>query len=124
MDFIEGLPRINGKLVILTMADRLSKYAHFIVLGHLYTATLVARAFFDYIVRLHSVPRSIVSDWDPVFTSKFWTELFALSGVRLNMVTTFHPQVDGQAEATNKIIIMYLGCLTGNQPWHWLQWLP
>jgi hypothetical protein len=124
MDFIEGLLRINDKSVILTMVDQLSRYVHFITLGHPYTATLVARAFFDSIARLHGVPGSIVSDRDSVFTSKFWTMLFTLADVRLNMMTTFHPQADGQTEATNKIIVMYLCCLTGDQPQHWLQWLP
>ena len=71
MDFVEGLPRINNKSVILTVVDRLSKYAHFIPLGHPYTANSVARAFFDEIVRLHGLPTSIVSDRDTVFTSNF-----------------------------------------------------
>jgi hypothetical protein len=68
MDFIEGLPKVGGKSVILTVVDRFSKYAHFIALGHPYTAASVARAFFDGIVRLHGFPASIVSDRDPVFT--------------------------------------------------------
>ena len=67
---------VGGKSVILTVVDRFSKYAHFIALGHPYTATSVARAFFDQIVRLHGIPCSIVSDRDPVFTSSFWKELF------------------------------------------------
>jgi hypothetical protein len=50
MDFIEGLPKVNGKSVILTVVDRFSKYAHFIVLSHPYTAASVARAFFDGVV--------------------------------------------------------------------------
>jgi hypothetical protein len=91
MDFIEGFPRVNGKSVILTVVDRFSKYAHFIPLGHPYTVTSVARAFFIIIVRLHGMPSSIVSDCDPVFTSKFLQELFFLSGVKLQLSATFHP---------------------------------
>jgi hypothetical protein len=45
---------------ILTVVDRLSKYAHFITLAHPYTATTVAAAFFEQIVRLHGVLASIV----------------------------------------------------------------
>ncbi|WVZ84215.1 LOW QUALITY PROTEIN: hypothetical protein U9M48_031269 [Paspalum notatum var. saurae] len=123
MDFVEGLPRVHGKTVILTMVDRFSKFAHIIPLAHPYTATTVARAFFTEIVRLHGIPSSIVSDRDPVFTSAFWRELFCLSGVQLNMSSAYHPQSDGQSEATNKIIAMYLRCLTGDRPRQWLQWL-
>lgn len=68
---MEGFPRVGGKTVILTVVDRFSKYAHFIPLGHPYTAMSVAQAFFDHIVRLHDFPCSIVSDRDPVFTSTF-----------------------------------------------------
>ena len=67
MDFMEGLPKVGGKLVILTVVDRFSKYAHFIALGHPYIAVSVAWAFFDGIIRLHGFPTSIVSDRDPVF---------------------------------------------------------
>jgi hypothetical protein len=81
MDFVKGLPCVNGKTVILTVVNRLSKYTHNIALSHPYTAASVAWAFFDSIVRLHGIPESIVSDHDPVFTSQFWTELFSLFGV-------------------------------------------
>jgi transposase InsO family protein len=124
MDFIEALPRVHGKTVILTVVDRFSKYAHFIPLAHPYTAQTVARAFFDDIVRLHGFPQSIVSDRDSVFTSAFWTELFRLAGVRLCMSTAFHPQSDGQSEVVNKVITMYLRCLTGDRPKQWVRWLP
>ena len=123
MDFIEGLPKVAGKSVILTVVDRFSKYAHFIVLSHPYTAMTVARAFFDGIVRLHGFPLSIVSDWDPVFTGHVWRDLFEMAGVKLRMSTAFHPQMDGQSEVVNKVIAMYLRCVTGDRPQAWVDWL-
>jgi transposase InsO family protein len=124
MDFVETLPKVNGKSVILTVVGIFSKAAHFIPVGNPYTATSVAHAFFAEIVRLHGIPVSIVSDRDPVFTSEFWRELLRLAGVKLQMSSAFHPQSDGQSEATNKIITMYLRCLTGDWPRQWLEWLP
>jgi hypothetical protein len=50
MDFVEAFPRLHSKSVVLTVVDRFSKYMHFIALGHPYTVTSVARAFFNTIV--------------------------------------------------------------------------
>ena len=124
MDFVEGLPRVNGKSVVLTVVDRFSKHAHFIALSHPYTAASVAKAFFKAIVRLHGFPRSIVSDRDPVFTGNVWKDLFKRAGVQLPMSTAFHPQTDGQSEIVNKTIAMYLRCITGDRPRAWFEWLP
>jgi len=123
MDFIEGLPKVGGKSVILTVVDRFSKYAHFIALGHPYTAASVARAFFDGVVHLHGFPTSIVSDRDPVFTGNVWRDLFKMAGVTLRMSTAFHPQTDGQSEVVDKVIAMYLRCVTGDRPRAWVDWL-
>jgi hypothetical protein len=71
IDFIEALPRVRGKSVILTVVDRFSEYSHFIPLAHPYSAESVAQAFFADIIRLHGVPQSIGSDCDPIFTSTF-----------------------------------------------------
>jgi hypothetical protein len=124
LDFIEALPRVGGKSVILTVVDRFSKYCHFIPLAHPYSAESVAQAFFKEIVRLHGMPQSMVSDRDSVFTSTFGQELMRLSGAKLHMTSTFHPQSDGQTEAANKVIVMYLRCFTGDRPKQWLRWLP
>jgi hypothetical protein len=71
LDFVEAFPRVRGKSVILTVVDRFSKYCHFIPLAHPYSAESIAQAFFNDIVRLHSVPQSMVSDRDTVFMSTF-----------------------------------------------------
>jgi len=124
IDFIEVLPKVQGKTVILSVVDRFSKYCHFIPLAHPYTAESVAQAFFADVVRLHGVPQSIVSDRDPVFTSAFWQELMRLTGTKLFMSSAFHPQTDGQTEAANRVIVMYLRCFSGDRPRQWLRWLP
>ena len=45
-------------------------------------------------------------------------------GTKLHMTSVFHPQSDGQTEAANRIIAMYLRCFTGDRPCQWLRWLP
>jgi len=120
LDFVEALPRVGGKSVILTVVDRFSKYCHFIPLAHPYSAESVAQAFFTDIVRLRGMPQSMVSDSDPVFTSKFWRELMRLMGAKLHMTTAFHPQSDGQTKAANRVIVMYLRCFIGDRPRQWL----
>ena len=91
MDFIEGLHKFERYDVILVVADRLSKYAHFIPLKHPFGAKVVAAAFMREIIRLHGCPRSIVSDRDRVFTSLFWEELWRLLETQLRRSTTYHP---------------------------------
>ena len=91
MDFIEGLPKVCGKSVILMVVDRFSKYARFIALSHRYSTASVARAFFNAIVWLHGFCTSIISDRDPVFTSHMWRDIFKLAGVQLCFSTVFHP---------------------------------
>ncbi|KAL0455225.1 UNVERIFIED_CONTAM: hypothetical protein Slati_0861700 [Sesamum latifolium] len=123
MDFIEGLPNSEGKDSILVVVDRLTKYSHFIALKHPYTATSVAKVFFDNIYKLHGLPVSIVTDRDRVFTSKFWKELFTLSGVSLDMSSTYHPPSDGQTERVNQCLENYLRCICHQKPKKWAQWL-
>jgi hypothetical protein len=94
MDFIEGLPKFEGFNSILVVVDRLFKYAHFISLRHPFITQQVAQMVLDVIVRLHDMPKSIVSDRDRIFTSEFWKELFKLSKTTLLISTTYHPQIE------------------------------
>lgn len=64
MDFIVGLPVVRGFSVIMVVVDRLSKYGHFTPLPAHFSSVTMAEAFLQHIVKLHGVPRTIVSDRD------------------------------------------------------------
>ena len=108
MDFIVTLPKSEGFGSIMVILDRFSKYATFIPAPTDCTAEEAARLFLRNVVKLWRVPESIVSDRDPCFTWRFWTELFKLLGSQLNFSTSFHPQSDGQTERLNALLELYL----------------
>jgi len=77
MDFITGLPKSDGKSVIMVVVDRLTKYEHFCALSHPFKANTVSTTFMETIQKLHGNPKIIVSDRDPIFTGNLWIELFS-----------------------------------------------
>lgn len=123
MDFITHLPVVQGKTVIWVVVDRLSKYAHFIALPTNFSATTIAPIFLAKIYRLHGMPKTIVSDCDCVFVSKFFQELFKLNGTKLCFNSAYHPPTDGQTEVLNRVLETYLRCFVCDSPKLWLQFL-
>src|SRR5262249_12125635 len=72
MDFIVGLPESSGFTAILVIVDRLTKLAHFIATVDEVDAPKTATLFIQHIFKNHGLPDNIISDRDPIFTSKFW----------------------------------------------------
>ena len=91
MYFVEGLSNSQGKDSIMVVVDRLSKFAHFIPLSHPFSTKMVVEKFIDSVVKLHEMPKSILSDRDPILISKFWQEFFNMSGTQLKMSSAYHP---------------------------------
>ena len=123
LDFIVGLLSFQGHTAILVVVDRFSKGVHIGLLLTHYTAATVARIFMEIAGKIHGMPRSLVSDRDPLFVSRFWQELFKLSGTKLKMSTAYHPQTDGQIEVMNRVIEQYLRAFVHQKPTTWGRFL-
>ncbi|GMI64755.1 hypothetical protein HRI_000144800 [Hibiscus trionum] len=111
MDFVSGLPLAPSKKnSVWVIVDRLTKCAHFLPMHTTYTLDKLAELYIAEIGRLHGVPKSIVSDRDPRFTSRFWECLHQALGTRLNFSTSYHPQSDGQSERVIQVLEDMLRC--------------
>ncbi|GJU22229.1 retrotransposable element Tf2 [Tanacetum coccineum] len=84
MECIEALPPSQGKIVLFVVIDRLTKYAHFIPMSHLFTASQVAQVFMGNVYKLHVMK------------------------VQLNLSTAYHPQTDGHTEVVNKCVECFM----------------
>ena len=120
LDFVLGLPRTRKQQdSILVVVDRFSKMAHFLPCAKTTDAPHTTRIFFNEIVRLHGIPRCIVSDRDVRFTSSFWKTLWRLMGTTFQFSTAFHPQTDCQTEVTNRTLGNILRCLVQENTSSW-----
>jgi hypothetical protein len=105
MDFIVGLPNTSQKHdSIWVIIDRLTKMAHFIPVHTTYSAKKYAEVYLDQIVRLHGVPKTIISDRGAPFVTRFWEQLQSALGTKLIRSSAYHPQTDGQTERVNQIL--------------------
>ena len=92
MDFVTGLPCTkDGYDSIWVIVDQLSKFAHFLPIKATYSLDKLASIYVAEIVHLLGASKSIVSNRDPRFTSRFWPSLYKAMGTKLNFSTAFHP---------------------------------
>jgi hypothetical protein len=71
MDFVTRLPKSNkGNDVVWVIVDRLTKSALFLPIKMTNLVDKLIRVYMKKVVRLHGIPISIVSDREPLFTSK------------------------------------------------------
>ena len=68
----------------------------------------ITKIYRDDIWKLHRVPRKILSNRGPQFTSKFMEEFTKVLRTKRQLLTVYHPQTDGQTERINQEIGTFL----------------
>ena len=97
MDFVLKLSKTVRKHdFIFMVVDHFSKMTHFLPCNKTSDASKIAQIYFDGVVKLHSLLKTIVSDRDVKFMSYFWKTLWHKMGSKLKFFTAFHPQIDVQ----------------------------
>ncbi|MBW0464210.1 hypothetical protein O181_003925 [Austropuccinia psidii MF-1] len=100
MDWVTGLVRggkenFNASLIIV---DRFHKSMRCLPCHKEDTAMDTELLFQNNIISSCGVPKIIISDRDPKFTSEFLTNLYEMLGTKIDFSTSYHPQTDGLAE--------------------------
>jgi hypothetical protein len=84
--------------------DRLTKTAHFLPVHTTHRTEKYAEIYIDQIVRLHGIPKTIVSDRGAPFVACFWEKLQESLGTHVIRSSAYHAQTDGQTERVNQIL--------------------
>ena len=72
LDFVMGLPRTwRGVDAVWVIVDRLTMLAHFLGIRETWGPEKLSEMFIREVVRLHGAPKTIVSDRDGHFVSRF-----------------------------------------------------
>jgi transposase InsO family protein len=84
----------------------------------------IARVFIREIVRLHGMPKRIISDRGSVFTRRFWMRFQEALGTQLNFSTPYHPKTDGKTEQMNQTLEGMSRMYVMDQQRHWEEFFP
>src|SRR5271154_7208203 len=123
LDLITGLPLSHGKDAILVVVDKFSKFALFMATTTEVTASQVAVLLFQRLIKFFGLPRIIIGDRDPRWTSTVWKVLAELFKTRLALSTSKHPQTDGQTEVMNQQLETMLRAYVQEDLKSWANWL-
>ncbi|GBG89907.1 hypothetical protein CBR_g49757 [Chara braunii] len=125
MDVTGPFPRDRlGHDGILTVVDRLSKYARFLPCKYYSTPPELARLLHTGWMCGHGVPEDIVRDRGTRFMSAFWTALMQESDTKMKPSSARHPQTDGQTKRAHQTVQMMLRTLIRPNQKDWVERLP
>ena len=124
MDFITDLPTSKGYDSLLVVVDHLSKAVILAPCNKTITAEETSQLYIDHIWKRTDLPKKVISDRGPQFTSKVMREIWEKLGVKSSLSTAFHLQTDGETERVNQELEQYLRIFCNFQVDNWADLLP
>ncbi|GBG85625.1 hypothetical protein CBR_g40353 [Chara braunii] len=113
--------RVDG---ILTVVDRLTKFAMFLPCRYHAKAPELAEVLYAGWIRTKGYPKEIVDDRDTWFMSDFWLALIKRWGSSLKPSSARHPQTSGQMERAHQTAQVLLRTLIRPDQKDWVERLP
>ena len=124
IDLITQLPKNGTYNTILTIVDHgCMRAAILIPCSTSITGEEIANLYLNNVYQWFGLPRKMISDRDPRFTSHFAKALTRRLGVKQNISTAYHTQTDGLSERKNQWVEQYLRIVTSTQQDDWSEWL-
>ena len=120
---IGPLPKSNRKDTIVVIVDQFMKIIRLKATTMNISSEEIAKIYCDEIWKLHRIPRTILSDRGPQFTSKFIEDLTKALGTKWMLLTAYHSQTDRQIEWINQEIGIFLRYYVNYQQNNWTEWL-
>ena len=125
MDIITDLPTVDGWYSLLVVVDQgLTKGMILLPCTKTIIAEQIATLLLDNLYKWFGLPDKIISDWGPQFSSQSFKELLKLLGIKLALLTAYHPQINRTTEWVNQKIKAYLSIYYASQPEEWLYAIP
>jgi hypothetical protein len=123
IDLIMGLPKSSKNDAILVVIDKLMKFAQFIATTADISATGIAVILFKQSIKIFGMPKTIVGDRDPCWTSSIWKSLSQLVDMHPALLTSKHPQMDDQMEVMDQQLETMLHTYVQSDRGGWVKWL-
>ena len=100
VDLIEPLPESRGHRYIFTICDRFTKACFAFALSDTKSDT-IATYFLNHYIGIFGVPKVLITDNAPYFTSYSWTKFMSFLGIHHKLITPYHCQSNGLVERFN-----------------------
>ena len=114
-----GIDVIYDKLWVIV--ERFSCLKELIEIPKGITAPGLITLFLNRYYKNWGLPDDIVTDRDPLFTSKEWTQFCADNQIVRSMSTSDHPRTDGQTEVANKQVLSIIRNMVDSGNTNWLE---